>query len=208
MSARNFFFFVIFLAGFTAFAQTNPELPEVGEQYRLSSGDTVSVSVFGEPELALSQRIDGQGKIVMPLLGEVILDGFTQREAEVMLEQRLIDEEFLKKPQVTIQVVGFKARTFYIFGQVRSPGTKAFPADRSKITLIEAISMAGDFNDFAKTSAVQIKRRNLQGTQIVIEVDARSLIAGSVSRSGAQSDDMMILPDDLIFVPERGPLGR
>lgn len=187
-------------------AQSDVPAIDVGDQYRLSSGDTVSVTVFGEPDLALSQRIDGQGKIVMPLLGEVILDGHTIREAEVMLANRYIEEEFLKKPEVTVQITGFKARTFYIFGQVRSPGTKGFPPDRSRISLIEAISMAGDFTDFAKTSGVQIKRRQSDGEQIVIEVDARSLIAGNISREA--SEDILILPDDLIFVPERGPLGR
>lgn len=206
MITRCLLFLAVSFFGSMAYGQTSFASPDIGDQYRLSSGDTISVTVFGEPDLALSQRIDGQGKIVMPLLGEVVLHGHTIREAEVMLEERYIGEEFLKKPEVTVQIVGFKARTFYIFGQVRSPGTKAFPPDRSRLSLIEAISMAGDFTDFARTSAVQIKRRKESGEQIVIDVDARSLIAGDVSRS--LSEDILILPDDLVFVPERGPLGR
>lgn len=207
MVTRYFILLSACVFGFLANAQ-NASAPanNPNAQYHLSSGDTVSVSVFGEPDLALSQRIDGQGKIVMPLLGEVVLDGLTLREAEVMLEKRYIDEEFLNKPEVTVQIISYKTRTFTIFGQVRGPGTKEFPPDRASISLIQAISMAGDFTDFARTSAVLIKRRHSDGRQISFEVDARSLITGEASQTGAE--DVMVLPDDQIFVPERGPLGR
>jgi len=170
-----------------------------GQSYRLSSGDQVAISVFGEGDLGIAQRIDEMGKVVMPLLGEVMLDGLTVREAETMIEKRFKDEDFLVKPEVTVQVTGSKVRNFYVFGEVRSSGVKQFPPNRSSISIIEAIAMAGDFTQFAKSNAVQVTRRLENGKEIVFKIDVRRLQQGGTTEDGEMVD---ILPGDMITVPE------
>lgn len=174
---------------------------DVTSEYRLSSGDQVTVTVFGEEDLAVGQRIDDLGKIMMPLLGEVVLNGFTVREAEDHIEARFRDEDFLVKPEVTVQVTGSRSRTFYVFGEVRSAGMKQFPSNKSRISVIEAISLAGDLTEFAKSTDVLITRRTESGEELNFKVDVRSLIRGN---SGELNRDAVeILPGDVIFVPER-----
>jgi protein involved in polysaccharide export with SLBB domain len=171
-----------------------------GQLYRLSSGDQVTVSVFGEPDLAVSQRIDDSGKIVMPLLGEVQLAGLTVREAETLIKERFVNEDFLVKPEITIQITGSRSREFYIFGEVRGPGMKQFPPNRSALSIVEAISMAGDFTEFARSTAVQITRRDESGKETVLSVDVRRLISRTQSNSNIEMVD--VLPGDVVFVPQ------
>lgn len=174
----------------------------ISEEYTLGPGDTISVSVFNEGELGVTQRLDTQGKIVLPLLGEANFEGLTVRQAEDMLEKRYVEEELLVRPEVTVQITDYRTRTFYVFGEVRSPGTKNFPSDRNRIPLIEAISMAGDFSEFARTGRVEIRRRSESGEESVRVVDAASLISGR-GRDNRDHRDFEIRPGDLIFVPER-----
>lgn len=174
-----------------------PDVPE--GQYRLSSGDQVSISVFGEPDLAISQRIDAGGKIVMPLLGEVILTGKTVREAEQIVETRFRDEEFLVKPQVTVQIVGYRSRQFYVFGEVRSPGMKAFPPDKSRISVVEAISLAGDFTPYARTTDVQVTRRTEDGSETKFTINVRDIIQGNEPDNRKAIE---IHPGDVVLVRE------
>lgn len=174
-------------------AQSTPEA-----QYPLSSGDQVAISIFGEPDLAVSQRIDASGNIVMPLLGEVALTGLTVREAEALIESRFRDEEFLVKPEVTVQIAGYRSRHFFVFGEVRSPGMKAFPPDQSIISIVEAISLAGDFTPYARTSDVQVTRKVEDGSETKFTIDVKKIIQGESSGQ----DPVEIRPGDVVLVRE------
>ena len=85
----------------------------------------VEVSVYGEPNLSVSQRLDGQGRISIPLLGDIQLAGMNVRKAESFLESRFIEEEYLKNPQVTVRVTGYSVRQFFIFRPARGRGAES-----------------------------------------------------------------------------------
>ena len=189
---RNFFLFL--LVAVPLLAQTGE-----GQEYRLSGGDQVAISVFGEADLAISQRIDESGKIVMPLLGEVVLTGMSVREAEEYIERRFIDEDFLVKPEVTVQLTGSRSRVFHIFGEVNSTGMKQFPPNRSTLSVIQAISLAGGLTQFAKSTEVRITRRDEDGKETIYKVNFRDIINGR----NRDEPEIEILPGDIIVVPER-----
>lgn len=172
-----------------------------GMEYRMSSGDQISISVFGEADLGISQRLDDSGKVMMPLLGEVVLTGLTVREAEDFIEKRYIEEDFLVKPEVTVQVTSSRSRVFHVFGEVNSTGMKQFPPNRPRLSVIEAISMAGGLTQFAKSTDVRITRRDEDGKETIIKVNVRDIINGN-DRNGSQPS-IEILPGDIIVVPER-----
>jgi protein involved in polysaccharide export with SLBB domain len=171
------------------------------ETYRLRAGDLVSIVVFDEPDLNVQGKLDPDGVIIVPLLGRTTLKGSTLRDAEAQLEKAYIDEEYLIKPQVTISVTQYAERVFYIFGEVASPGAKTFPPGRQSLDILEAISMAGDFSQYAKKSEVTL-RRPIKGTssEEKFVLDLEKLMRGS--RRGEQ-ESISILPDDIIYVPER-----
>jgi polysaccharide export outer membrane protein len=185
-----------------------PPLPaqEAGELserrfYTLRAGDHVQITVFNEPDLAVVQKLDPNGVLIVPLLGRTELAGLTLREAETRLETRFIDEDFLIQPQVTVSIADYAEQVFYIFGEVNAPGAKPFPVGQQRLDILEAITMAGDLAQYAKRSQVTI-RRPIEGTsreeKIVIDLD--EVIKGDrEDRQGL----IEVRPNDIIYVPER-----
>lgn len=169
--------------------------------YTLRPGDVVAITVFNEPDLAVSQKLDPDGVLIVPLLGRTDLAGLTARQAEAHLQDRFIDEDFLIHPQVTVSVADYAEQVFYVFGEVNSPGAKSFPQGRQSLDILEAITMAGDLGRYAKRSELVI-RRPIEGTgrEERIEVDLDEVIRGSRRGKDALIE---ILPNDIIFVPER-----
>lgn len=189
-------------AGSFADAQAAGVAQPSATSYRLLAGDEIAIRVFDEPDLSTSQRIDDNGSIIVPLLGNVSVKGLTLRECEQMLEQRFIDEEYLLQPQVTASISRYATRKFTVFGEVRSPGTKTLPVGESSINIVEALSLAGDFTEYAKRNQVRITRKDDQGRELTVEVDVDDFIKGNRNRPDQRQ--VLIYPNDVIFVPERG----
>jgi len=173
----------------------------VSRFYDLRPGDVVEITVFNEPDLKVSQKLDPDGVLVIPLLGRTRLEGLTPREAEEALEQKFISEEYLIQPQVTVAIADYADQVFYVFGEVNSPGAKTFPQGKQRLDILEAITMAGDLAQYAKRSDIII-RRPVEGSDVEqrIVVDLDKVIRGSNRR---KKDLVEIYPNDIIFVPER-----
>lgn len=112
-------------------------------EYRLSSGDTVRVAVFGEPDLTVTARVSERGSIAYPLLGELYVEGMTSRELERDVSDRLRGP-YLVDPNVTVSIEQY--REFFVTGQVNRPG--AYPYVPG-LTVRKAITIAGGFTDLA-----------------------------------------------------------
>ena len=146
------------------------------DEYRLGTQDRVQVTVFNEPSLSGDFQIDGEGRITLPLIGEVAVRGLTLREAEQAVADKLFPD-YLLNPKVTIQVLNF--RPFYILGEVKRPGSYAYA---SGLTVIQAVALAGGFTYRARKSEVTLVRGGV-----------RSVVGPGAS----------LLPGDIIEVGER-----
>ena len=182
----------------TATAQTAVTDPS----YRLSAGDTVAISIFGEPELAATQTIARTGEVRIPLIGEITLTGKSVRDAERALESAYRDGEFLKAPVATLSVVSYFPREVSVLGAVRSPGTVLFPRDVTTLDIVEVITRVGGFIPVSKSDAVTITRRNADGRETVTVVNLENTMGGR-RQAGRESADFIIYPGDRIWVPER-----
>lgn len=120
--------------------------------YTFGPGDKLKISVYQEPDLSVTAEISQQGFIDMPLLGSIRLTGYTQQSAREYLEQRLRDG-YLVAPSVSVTVESY--RPFFIYGEVRSPGSYDYQPD---ITVEQAIAMAGGLQDRASRSSWHIQR--------------------------------------------------
>ncbi len=125
-----------------------------GPDYRLGSGDKVRVIVFGEQALTGEFLVSGNGKISLPLLGEVQAAGLTIREFQNEVETALKDGYF-KEPKVSAEVLNY--RPFYILGEVNKPGEYPFT---NGLTVLNAVATAQGFTYRANTKQVFIKRAN------------------------------------------------
>lgn len=169
--------------------------------YVLTNTDRISVTIYQEEDLSRIARIDSQGRINLPLVGEVAISGLKVSEAQAAIERAYQDGRYLRSPRVTITVEEYAPREVSISGQIRSPGRFPLPIE-SSMTILELVTRAGGFTDTAKGTAVRVTRILPDGSKKNFEVDVESLIKG---RKGAnvQDNSLVLEPGDIIFVPER-----
>lgn len=195
-----------------AFAQTPPPaaLPanplsassDTDPSYRLAPGDSVSVNVYAEPDMSASQRLDNNGVLRLPMIGEIKLGGMSVREAENSLEQLYQERELLKSPLVTLAVSNYALREVSVLGAVRSPGNFQFPKETTSLDIADLITRLGGFSPTAKSDAVSVIRRKPDGSEEVTTVDVERMISGR-RRGEASRREFAVYPGDRIWVPER-----
>ena len=168
--------------------------------YQLSVRDQVEIQVFGEPELAITQRIDGAGQVRIPLLGNQRVAGMSVRETEDFIEGLYVENRILRNPIVTVRVAEYAPREVAVLGAVSRPGTQDFPIERNQMDIVEVVSRAGGFTGIARSNAVSVTRIDDNGRERTFTVDVESMITGS-RRDG--SERFNILPGDVIWVRER-----
>ena len=131
------------------------------------------------------------GKITLPLIGEMQVSGMTAIDVQHLVTQRL--KEYIAKPEVTVTVEEMKSRTYIIVGKITKPGSY----DLAKpTTVLEAIAIAGGFLDFAKVNKVYILRRRDDGTQIRLPFDYKKVI-----NERAPDENVDLKSGDTIVVP-------
>ena len=148
--------------------------------YRLGSGDVISIQVLGEEDLRREKiRLSDAATISYPILGEIKLYGKTVAELETYIRDGLTGR-YLVNPQVTVTIVEY--RSFYINGQVEKPGGYPFIPG---LTVRKAISLAGGFKERASKDKI-----------FVIRDDDRSQTSKRISQ------DESVRPGDIITVEE------
>lgn len=123
------------------------------DSYRLDSGDSLRVVVFGQENLSRTYAVDGGGFISMPLIGAVSTRGMTTFQLEEKIASRL-KTKYVKDPKVTVEVETY--RPFFILGEVQSPGQ--FPYVNG-MTVQTAVAIAGGYTERARESKVKITRQ-------------------------------------------------
>jgi protein involved in polysaccharide export with SLBB domain len=151
-----------------------------GSQLRLSGGDKIRVTVFGEDKLSGEYQIDTAGTVSLPLAGTIQAAGLTKPELEQALTTKL-KGEYLRNPKVTVEVVSF--RPFYVLGEVQKPGEYQY---RSGLNVLSAIAIAGGATYRANNSVVSIQRA---GTTEFAQYP--------------QSPTVSVMPGDVVRLQER-----
>lgn len=116
----------------------------------------------------LGYLVDSDGNIDFPILGKIHVAGMTRKELTEYLKQRLMDEDYIKDPIVTIQFLNFKIS---VMGEVNRPGSFDISSDR--ITLLEALSKAGDLTIYGRRDRVAVIRE-VDGVRTILYHDLRS----------------------------------
>ena len=158
--------------------------------HKLAAGDSVVVKVYGEPELDTTAPVSRDGRISVPMAGEVAVGGMTAAEAAKTIADAYRERRFLKNPSVTVTLGSITRQRFSVTGQVLKPGPYFFPPGPQPLTVMQAIGIAGGHTRIASLSKVTIQR----GAQI-IKVDAKKL-----TKNGGVSPNLQ--PGDIVNVPE------
>ena len=120
-------------------------------EYRFGIADQLRVTIFGEPELSGEFVIDGQGRVSMPLIGEVSALGQTLRSFQADVQARYANG-YLREPSLSVEVLNF--RPFYILGEVNRPGEYPYG---NGLTVLNAIATAEGYTYRANKRVVLIK---------------------------------------------------
>lgn len=134
-----------------AFSQGSFAAPGVGTEYKLASGDVISVTVFGENDLTFASiTLNDAGTFSYPFLGDVQGKGKTANEIENQLITGL-KSGYLLNPKVSVRVLQY--RDFYISGEVTKPGGYPF---QPGLTVRRAIALAGGLTERASEKKITI----------------------------------------------------
>lgn len=165
-------------------ANRAPAAPDAGKMDKAPAGtsndsfvigpqDVLGISVWKETELSRSVPVRPDGKISLPLVGEMEASGLTPKQLETKLTEKLT--AYITNPAVTVMVLEVKSQRFNIVGEVSRPGTyQISPA----MTVLDAIAVAGGFRDFAKISKIYVLRAKADGTQARLPFNYKSVIKG------------------------------
>lgn len=196
--------FTVFLLGLLSFvcaARSSEPAGHPVASYKITLTDLLRVDIYQEDDLRTMARVDAKGKINLPLVGEVHVNGLTVSEAQKAVETAYRDGRYLRAPQVTINVEAYAAREVSIQGQIRSPGRYPMPIETA-MTVLELVTRAGGFTDTARGTAVNVTRVTPDGKKQVFTIDVDSLLKGK-SRASAADNSLILEPGDIVFVPER-----
>ena len=177
----------------SAFAQRpalNPIARAYGEsEFKLGPEDVVEVFVYKEPELSTTVVVRPDGKISLPLIGELSVSGRTAIELQKEVAQKLT--KYIEQPTVNVIVKEVNSAKVSVMGEVKTPGMYKI---RDRATVFDAVALAGGFTEYAKRNKVTLIRigSNGQQQQFVINVDDQL--------KGRKGDLFYILPYDKIWV--------
>ena len=164
------------------------------EEYKIETGDVVSISVYEQPDLSTKARVDSAGEITFPLIGNVQIGGLSANEA-VKKITALLEKDYLINPQVSIFIQEYHPKKVFVMGFVNKPGEYELFKDRDT-TVIEAITMAGGFKEGAAQNGTKIIRKE-NNAQITMPVKV-----ADITEKGRKEEDIPLKAGDVIFVPE------
>jgi polysaccharide export outer membrane protein len=153
-------------------------------EFRMSREDVIEVSVWKEPELSRTVPVRPDGKITLPLLGDVQAEGLKPQELEQKVALALVP--YVRDPRVTVIVHDVNGAKVFVTGMVTHPG--AFPL-RNSMGLLQALAMAGGLAEFADRG--EIKVLHADGRRVEVSYD--SLVSGE-SRVYLGPGDTVVVP--------------
>jgi polysaccharide export outer membrane protein len=170
--------------------------------YTVGPADVLKVTVYDEPQLSGSFRVEPDGTIVYTMLGRMRVAGRTEREIASIIEKELANG-WLNKPQVAVQVEQYHSRAIFIAGEVRTPGKYALQGDN---TLLEVLALAGSTTATASNEVVVVRPRSAEARATPTLPDARDAEVIRVDlqaiQQGRLSSNIALQDGDTVFVPQ------
>jgi len=188
LKCKIIIFTVVFLLLFSFYLSSQEKY---STDYRVGPKDLLEISVFGLDELNKTVRVTEDGKITLPLLGEVEVEGLTKAELEIKLKQ-LLEEKWLHDPQVTIFIQEHQSKRVSVLGAVGSPGPYEL---LGRQTLLQIISQAGGLTQEAGNEII-VMRQLPDGTSTSLKISIDDLIL-----KGDATLNIPLQPDDTVIIP-------
>jgi polysaccharide export outer membrane protein len=200
----NIFIITLFVV-LSGCMNSQPNLPEdftsqgpsvLVESYLMAVGDRVSINVWKNPELSTSAPIRPDGKISLPLVGDVMAVGRTPEEMAAVIEGKL--SNYIRSPNVTVILTSLQGHEF--LSRIRVTGSVSNNMSltyNQGMTVLDAILEAGSVDLYADANNTKLHRRTEEGNATY---DIR---LQDIMQNGDMSTNVTLMPGDVITVPER-----
>ena len=191
---RHFFWvggllFLVILTGWIS-ADCYGASKGTSSHYLIGPNDLLHVYVWKEPDLTRDVTVMADGRITFPLIGEIMASGKTVAELKEIITKKLT--KYVTAPEVTVIVNESRSRTIYTIGKVNRPGP--YPLAPG-MTVLQALSTAGGFAEWADTKNIVIVRRE-GGKEIQLHFNYKGFIEGK-----NLVQNILLKPNDTIVVP-------
>jgi polysaccharide export outer membrane protein len=171
-------------------AKSQPAAATTDATYVIGPEDVIYIDVWKEKEISSTVPVRPDGKISLPLLNDVQAAGLTPMQLQNAIRDGL--KKFISDPQVAVIVTQINSRKIFVLGEVARPGALSM---LPHMTVLQAISTAGGFSQFAKESGVYVLRTE-NGRQISLPFNYKEVIKGK-----RPEQNIELKPGDTIVVP-------
>jgi polysaccharide export outer membrane protein len=179
-----------------AIAEAQPSTPVLAKDYRIGVDDLVQISVWDNPELSVTVPVRPDGKISVPIIGDVQVGELTSQEAAASIRDRL--SVYIRDPQVAVILTDLRSHQYLT--RVRVTGAVAKPTSiphRPGMTVLDLVLEAGGINEFAAPDNTKLYRKTGAGTKVF---DIR---LGEILKEGQLETNVELQPGDVVTIPER-----
>lgn len=161
------------------------------DSFVIGANDVLAINVWKEPDVSRSVPVRSDGKISLPLAGEIQASGLTPLKLEQDIASKL--QSFISEPEVTVIVQQINSQKFNILGMVSKPGSYSLT---NSSTVLDAIAAAGGFRDFAKQKSIYVLRHNPNGTESRLPFNYKDVVKGKNA-----DQNVKLQPNDTIVIP-------
>ncbi len=175
-------------------AQPLPSAPSAAtddDSYVIGIDDLLAINVWKEPDITRNVPVRSDGKISLPLVGEVTAGGRTPKALKAEITEKL--KNYISEPEVTVIVQEMRSKKFNIMGQVGRPGSYPLTGNT---TILDGLALAGGFRDFAKKKDIYVLRKKADGTDERLPFNYKDVIKGKNSQQNVK-----LIPGDTVVVP-------
>lgn len=184
-------------------AQGQPPSASSASTYAVGPGDELKVTIFDEPQLSGSYKVDTDGSISYAILGRVTVGGRTVRDIETLLTKMLSDG-YVNRPTVTVEVTEYRSKTIFVMGEVKTPGQYPLTGDS---TLMEILAQAGSLTANASDELRVLRPRDpatVTGPALPDDSNAAAIMTVNIRdiEEGRFGSNIALQNGDTVFVPE------
>src|SRR5205807_962978 len=153
--------------------ETTPPPQTAVSEYRIGKEDVIAVEVWKDPTLSAKEPVRPDGKISLPMIGEVTAEGRTAKELQKEIQAKL--QPMVNDPVVSVQVSEINAAKFFVLGEVAHAG--AYPV-RGTMNVLQALALAGGPTEYANRGGIVVIRRGDDGKEARYNVNYREVDSG------------------------------
>lgn len=192
MKKRKITILIILLIFSSSFLIGQEKEKIIAIDYKIGPKDLIEISVFGLEEMkSIVRRVSEDGKITLPLIGEIEVEGLNTTQLEKKLAE-LLEAKWLQNPQLSVFIREFQSRRVSVLGAVTTPG----PCDLlGRLTLLQVISLVGGLTPDAGNEIIVIRETEAGESQSI------KILIDDLMVKGDPRYNIPIEPGDIINIP-------